>query len=110
MIFHLDIFSISPSLDPNRDVVIVTRAPISDDLLEYYNKLLGLTTAIETGQAENQCSISSRYRIIVPEAIKYFHVSYCIIITNTFGLCCVFEFFQFKYEGFIIALHNIISV
>uniref|UniRef100_A0A095BXU2 IQ domain-containing protein H n=1 Tax=Schistosoma haematobium TaxID=6185 RepID=A0A095BXU2_SCHHA len=59
--------------NPNRDVVIVTRAPISDDLLEYYNKLLGLTTAIETGQAENQCSISSRYRIIVPEAIKYFH-------------------------------------
>ncbi|CAH8636947.1 unnamed protein product [Schistosoma rodhaini] len=59
--------------NPNTDVVLVTRAPISDDLLEYYNKLLGLTTAIETGQAENQCSISSRYRIIVPEAIKYFH-------------------------------------
>ncbi|CAH8554058.1 unnamed protein product [Schistosoma turkestanicum] len=57
----------------NTDIVIVTRVPISDDLLEYYNKLLGLSTAIETGQSESQCSISSRYRIIVPEAIKYFH-------------------------------------
>ncbi|VDP78072.1 unnamed protein product [Schistosoma curassoni] len=76
--------------NPNRDVVIVTRAPISDDLLEYYNKLLGLTTAIETGQAENQCSISSRYRIIVPEAIKYFHFTndhnYCKCRVNIFSL------------------------
>ncbi|CAH8597971.1 unnamed protein product [Heterobilharzia americana] len=59
--------------DPNTDVVIVTRAPISDDLLEYYSKLLGLSKAIETGQEESQCSINSRYRIIVPEAIQYFH-------------------------------------
>ncbi|KAK4467902.1 hypothetical protein MN116_008512, partial [Schistosoma mekongi] len=59
--------------NPNTDVVIVTRAPISDDILEYYNKLLGLTKAIETGHVEDQCSISSRYRIIVPEAVKYFH-------------------------------------
>ncbi|CAH8866543.1 unnamed protein product [Trichobilharzia szidati] len=59
--------------NPNTDVVIVTRVPISDDLLEYYSKLLGLSSAIETGQAEDQSSINSRYRIIVPEAIKYFH-------------------------------------
>ncbi|KAH8856370.1 IQ domain-containing protein H [Schistosoma japonicum] len=59
--------------NPNTDVVIVTRAPISDDILEYYNKLLGLTKAIETGHVEDQCSINSRYRIIVPEAVKYFH-------------------------------------
>ncbi|CAH8652639.1 unnamed protein product [Dicrocoelium dendriticum] len=53
-------------------VVLVTRASIPDELLEYYDQLLGLAGAIRTGEEKDRCSQSTRFRIIVPEAVKQF--------------------------------------
>ncbi|KAA3682336.1 uncharacterized protein DEA37_0008679 [Paragonimus westermani] len=54
------------------DVIYISRGLISEDLLEYYDKLLGLTGAIRTGNSSDQKSIKSRFRILVPEAVDDF--------------------------------------
>ncbi|KAF8572270.1 hypothetical protein P879_01882 [Paragonimus westermani] len=57
------------------DVIYISRGLVSEDLLEYYDKLLGLTGAIRTGNSSDQKSIKSRFRILVPEAVDDFRSS-----------------------------------
>lgn len=61
--------------DPNVDVIFISPVPMNDETLQYYNKLIGLKTAIDSGNVDDQSDLSDRYRIIVPEAIKSFPVS-----------------------------------
>ncbi|CAL8067957.1 unnamed protein product [Calicophoron daubneyi] len=61
--------------NPNTYVVCITHAAISDDLLEYYEKLLGLAGAIRTGKESDQKLEPERYRILVPEFVEYFQES-----------------------------------
>ncbi|KAL4227848.1 hypothetical protein ACF0H5_013286 [Mactra antiquata] len=58
--------------DPNVDVIFVSPVPLSEETLQYYSKLLGLKSAIDSGNVEDQAEIGERYKIIVPEAIKSF--------------------------------------
>ena len=62
--------------DPNVDVIFISAVPLSDETLQYYSKLLGLSTAVAKGNPEDQCDMTERYKIIVPEAIKSFPVSH----------------------------------
>ncbi|WAR06286.1 IQCH-like protein [Mya arenaria] len=61
-----------PSLDPNVDVIFISPVPLSEETLQYYSKLLGLKSAIDSGNVEDQGEFAERYKIIVPEAIKSF--------------------------------------
>lgn len=61
--------------DPNVDVIFVSPVPLSEETLQYYSKLLGLKSAIDSGNVEDQTELGERYKIIVPEAIKSFPVS-----------------------------------
>ncbi|XP_052701435.1 IQ domain-containing protein H-like isoform X2 [Crassostrea angulata] len=58
--------------DPNVDVIFVSPVPLSEETLQYYSKLLGLKSAVESGVVEDQCDMGEKYKIIVPEAIKSF--------------------------------------
>ncbi|XP_005098111.1 IQ domain-containing protein H isoform X2 [Aplysia californica] len=58
--------------DPNVDVIFISAVPLSDETLQYYSKLLGLCSAVANGNPEDQCDMTERYKIIVPEAIKSF--------------------------------------
>lgn len=53
--------------------------PLSEETLQYYSKLLGLKSAVESGVVEDQCDMGEKYKIIVPEAIKSFPVSTLIV-------------------------------
>lgn len=57
------------------DVIFVSPVPLSEETLQYYSKLLGLKSAVESGVVEDQCDMGEKYKIIVPEAIKSFPVS-----------------------------------
>ena len=61
--------------DPNVDVIFISPVPLSEETLQYYSKLLGLKSAIDSGVVEDQADFNERYKIIVPEAIKSFPVS-----------------------------------
>ena len=72
--------------DPNVDVIFVSPVPLSEETLQYYSKLLGLKSAIDSGNVEDQGDFAQRYKIIVPEAIKSFPVS--LLSSNVvFELC-----------------------
>ena len=58
------------------DVLFISPVPLSEETLQYYSKLLGLKSAIDSGNVEDQAELGERYKIIVPEAIKSFPVSY----------------------------------
>ncbi|XP_052805677.1 IQ domain-containing protein H-like isoform X2 [Mya arenaria] len=58
--------------DPNVDVIFISPVPLSEETLQYYSKLLGLKSAIDSGNVEDQGEFAERYKIIVPEAIKSF--------------------------------------
>ena len=60
--------------DDNVDVIYVSAIPITEETLQYYFKLLGLRTAIQTGNANDQKDISHRYTVVIPEALKSFPV------------------------------------
>ena len=61
--------------DPNVDVLFISPVPLSEETLQYYSKLLGLKSAIDSGNVDDQVDLGERYKIIVPEAIKSFPVS-----------------------------------
>jgi len=52
----------------------VTSIPITEETLQYYSKLFGLRTAVQTGNASDQTDFSSRYKIVIPEALNTFQV------------------------------------
>ncbi|KAJ8304824.1 hypothetical protein KUTeg_018407 [Tegillarca granosa] len=59
--------------DPNVDVIFISPVPLSEETRQYYSKLLGLKAAIDSGNVEDQDeTMSERYKIITPDAIKSF--------------------------------------
>jgi hypothetical protein len=60
--------------DENVDVIYVSPVPITDETLQYYFKLLGLRTAVDSGNPDDQSDLSRRYKIIIPEALNSFPV------------------------------------
>lgn len=66
-------------LDSNVDVIYVSPVSINDETLQYYNKLLGLRSAVETGSVDSQKDMSSRFTIIIPESVNSFPVSFTSI-------------------------------
>ena len=58
--------------DPNVDVILISPINITDDIRVYYDKLLGLKPALETGQADAYELLSDRFKIIFPHASKNF--------------------------------------
>ena len=61
--------------DPNVEVIYISPVPLNDETLQYYNKLLGLQSAVLTGNVEEQQDLTQRFKIIIPEAINSFPVS-----------------------------------
>ena len=52
--------------------------PITEETLQYYSKLLGLRAAIVTGNTSDQSDLSARYKIVIPEALNSFPVTFKI--------------------------------
>lgn len=61
-------------MDENVDVIYISSIPITEETLQYYSKLFGLRPAIITGNASDQSDLSSRYKIVIPEALNSFPV------------------------------------
>ncbi|XP_072037895.1 IQ domain-containing protein H-like [Amphiura filiformis] len=59
-------------IDPNVEIIYISPVPMNDETLQYYNKLLGLQSAVTSGNVEEQQDMSTRFKIIVPEAINSF--------------------------------------
>ena len=72
--------------DKNVDVIYVCPVPVNEEKLQYYAKLMGLKTAIDSGAVEDQGDLSDRYKIIVPEAVTSFPVSGIGISTGFFQI------------------------
>lgn len=68
--------------DDNVDVIYVSSIPITEETLQYYLKLFGLRSAVETGDASNQSDYSNRYKIVIPEALNSFPVNIFPSIIN----------------------------
>ena len=49
--------------------------PITEETLQYYSKLLGLRASIVTGNTNEQIDITTRYKIVIPEALNSFPVT-----------------------------------
>jgi hypothetical protein len=58
--------------DSNVDVIYVSPVAIGDEMIQYYERLLGLSPAIKSGNADDQSDLRSRFTIITPEAAKSF--------------------------------------
>lgn len=59
-------------LDPNVEVVYVSPVELTDDVYQYYSKLLTMRPAHDASINEH---VENRYKIIVPDAVHCFPVS-----------------------------------
>ncbi|XP_070619459.1 IQ domain-containing protein H isoform X3 [Erythrolamprus reginae] len=58
--------------DPNVDVIYICPLELSEELLRYYNKLLGLQPAVRSGNPEDIGDLQDRFKILTPQAINSF--------------------------------------
>ncbi|XP_013917566.1 PREDICTED: IQ domain-containing protein H [Thamnophis sirtalis] len=58
--------------DPNVDVIYICPLELSEELLHYYHKLLGLQPAVRSGNPEDVGDLQDRFKILTPEAINSF--------------------------------------
>ncbi|XP_077173512.1 IQ domain-containing protein H isoform X2 [Paroedura picta] len=58
--------------DPNVDVIYVCPLQLSEELRQYYRKLLGLQAAVRSGDPEDIADLQDRFKILTPEAVNSF--------------------------------------
>uniref|UniRef100_A0A8C6XQV3 IQ motif containing H n=1 Tax=Naja naja TaxID=35670 RepID=A0A8C6XQV3_NAJNA len=58
--------------DANVDIIYICPLEVSEELLRYYNKLLGLQPAVRSGNPEDIGDLQDRFKILTPEAINSF--------------------------------------
>jgi len=55
-------------IDQNVDIIYISPVKMDDDIISYFDKLLALKKAVQTGQPENIESMKSRLTILTPDA------------------------------------------
>ncbi|KAM9311942.1 IQ domain-containing protein H [Gastrophryne carolinensis] len=58
--------------DPNVDVIYVSPVKLDSETEQYYHKLLGLRTAVLSGNPQDASELRERFTIITPEAVDRF--------------------------------------
>ncbi|XP_060611357.2 IQ domain-containing protein H [Anolis sagrei] len=58
--------------DPNVDVIYICPFEMSEEMQDYYDRLLGLQTAVKSGNPEDIADLRDRFKILTPEAIHSF--------------------------------------
>ncbi|XP_063170412.1 IQ domain-containing protein H [Candoia aspera] len=58
--------------DPNVDVIYICPLELSEEMLCYYSKVLGLQPAVRSGNPEDIADLQDRFKILTPEAINSF--------------------------------------
>ncbi|XP_077323789.1 IQ domain-containing protein H-like [Lithobates pipiens] len=58
--------------DPNVDVIYVCPVKMDEEMAQYYRNLLGLRTAVLSGNPQDAAELHERFTIITPEAVDTF--------------------------------------
>ncbi|KAJ7311062.1 hypothetical protein JRQ81_006660 [Phrynocephalus forsythii] len=58
--------------DSNVDVIYISPFELSEEMQQYYIKLLGLQAALQSGNPKDLADLQDRFKILIPEALRSF--------------------------------------
>ncbi|KAM4675920.1 IQ domain-containing protein H [Discoglossus pictus] len=69
---NLQIGRLCDIADSNVDVIYVSPVQLDEEMQQYYSKLMGLRTAVLSGNPQDATDLHERFTIITPEALSIF--------------------------------------
>lgn len=90
-------------------MIYVSPIELNEETLQYYSKLFALRAAVESGNPKDYADVSTRYKIVVPEALNKFPVFFFLFVCFKLSWETFYSYLSKKIKSHQMALSTVLK-